>query len=244
MENPFATTESKRSFIDLKGFKKNANFENELIEVQNFKDFILQDGYPCVGATTSLNSRNFCLGIFDDMFSEETIQNLSWAVNKYIDALKSRRSMYLTYIAIFPESKFDDEIEFENGLWKLLSKMHEADRNYFTWDPKVSDDPESSLFSYSLGGESFFLVGMHPNSSRKARRFHVPAIAFNLHSQFEYLRSKGRYEITKNAVRANELKFQGSINPMLADHGAGHEAKQYSGRKVDDSWGCPFKHTI
>ncbi|WP_373516564.1 YqcI/YcgG family protein [Pricia sp.] len=88
----------------------------------------------------------------------------------------------------------------------------------------------------------FFLVGLHPKASRKARRFHVPAIAFNLHSQFEQLRKKGRYEIMKNAIRQNEMEFQGSINPMLPDHGKDLEARQYSGRNVTDTWVCPFKH--
>jgi hypothetical protein len=97
-------------------------------------------------------------------------------------------------------------------------------------------------FSYSFGGEAFFLVGLHPKSSRKARRFHVPAIAFNLHAQFEVLREKGRYEIMKQAIRQNEIEFQGSINPMLYDHGEGLEAAQYSGRKVASNWECPFKH--
>ncbi|MEO9891487.1 guanitoxin biosynthesis heme-dependent pre-guanitoxin N-hydroxylase GntA [Aurantibacter sp.] len=244
MENRFAIADSEKSFIDLKNYDKNKCFDNDLIEVQNFKDFILQENYPCIGATTSVNSRNICIGVFDEMFSDKTIENLYWGVNKYIETLSKRKSMYLTYIAIFPQNEFNDEIQFENGLWKLLSKLHNIDKNYFEWDSKVSNNPESTEFSYSLGGESFFLVGMHPKSSRKARRFHVPAIAFNLHSQFEHLRSKGRYEITKNAVRANEILFQGSINPMLADHGEGLEAKQYSGRLVENSWECPFKHLI
>ena len=34
--------------------------------------------------------------------------------------------------------------------------------------------------------------------------------------------------------------FIGSLNPMLAQHGEASEARQYSGRQVDDGWKCPF----
>ena len=244
MKNPFIPTEIIKSFVDLKEYDRNERFENELAEVQNFKNFIKQDGYPCVGAHTSANSRNICFGIFDVMHDDRTTENLAWGLLNYIKALKERKSLYLTYVAIFPQNTFDDEEHFESGLWQLLAKLHELDKKHFDWDPTVSNDPESLEFSYSFGGESFFIVGMHPKSSRKARRFHIPAVAFNLHSQFERLRSKGRYEVMKKAIRQNEMEFQGSINPMLADHGQGHEAKQYSGRAVDDSWECPFKHMI
>ena len=34
----------------------------------------------------------------------------------------------------------------------------------------------------------------------------------------------------------------GSRNPMLARHGEASEARQYSGRVVDDAWQCPFHY--
>ena len=35
--------------------------------------------------------------------------------------------------------------------------------------------------------------------------------------------------------------LSGSINPMLARHGESSEARQYSGRVVDEDWKCPLK---
>jgi FPC/CPF motif-containing protein YcgG len=32
----------------------------------------------------------------------------------------------------------------------------------------------------------------------------------------------------------------GTINPMLAQHGDASAARQYSGRRVEDGWVCPF----
>ena len=34
----------------------------------------------------------------------------------------------------------------------------------------------------------------------------------------------------------------GSRNPMLAQHGTISEARQYSGRMVNEGWQCPFHY--
>ena len=91
-------------------------------------------------------------------------------------------------------------------------------------------------------GKAFYMVGMHPNSSRKSRQAPYPAIAFNLHLQFEKLREKGRYEQVKHRIRDRDIELQGNMNPMLQDFHEGSEARQYSGRKVGEEWKCPFLH--
>ena len=45
----------------------------------------------------------------------------------------------------------------------------------------------------------------------------------------------------KNMIRARDMAFQGSINPVLEDFGVNSEARQYSGRAVEDNWRCPFQ---
>ena len=61
-------------------------------------------------------------------------------------------------------------------------------------DPSVSSNPAEPDFSLSFGGRAFFVVGLHPNASRPARRFPRPSLVFNLHKQFEWLRNSGVYE--------------------------------------------------
>ena len=34
--------------------------------------------------------------------------------------------------------------------------------------------------------------------------------------------------------------LQGEINPMVDDHGQSSEARQYSGREVEEDWQAPF----
>ena len=63
---------------------------------------------------------------------------------------------------------------------------------------------------------------------------------FNLHSQFEALRDDGRYDKLRAAITDRDVRYSGSRNPMLATHGESSEARQYSGRRVEADWRCPF----
>ena len=107
-------------------------------------------------------------------------------------------------------------------------------------DPKVADDPEAANFGFSFAGRGFFVIGLHPASSRRARRFPWPTLVFNAHFQFDRLKADGRYPKMQAAVRAREMAGQGSLNPNLSDFGTRSEARQYAGRAVSDDWRCPF----
>lgn len=203
-------------------------------------DFVLQEGYPCVGAQAAVNGGTFAIGDLCTMEGGDTAKNLAYGLMEYLIAMSDRPSDFLSYIAVFPESEFKGEIAFENALWDLLDRLHAEDRKHFGWNPAYSKDPADRNFSFCFGGTGFFIVGMHPQSSRKARRFKYPALAFNFQSQFDTLRAKGRFGILRNAIRERELRFQGSINPMLADQGEGLQAPQYSGRETGREWKCPF----
>ena len=107
-------------------------------------------------------------------------------------------------------------------------------------DPRVAHDPDDPHFAMSFGGEAFFVVGLHPRSSRPARQFEKPAMVFNLHDQFERLRAEGRYDKMRGTILDRDERLAGSVNPMLAKHGTISAARQYSGRAVSDGWECPF----
>ncbi|MBV8602546.1 MAG: YqcI/YcgG family protein, partial [Candidatus Eremiobacteraeota bacterium] len=130
---------------------------------------------------------------------------------------------------------------FERALWHQLQQLNELDRQWFDWDPAVSSDPHDSKFSFSFAGQAFFVVGLHPNSSRQTRRFAWPTLVFNAHEQFKALRAAGLFESLQRQIRTRELRLQGSLNANLADYGDASEARQYSGREVEPLWKCPFR---
>ncbi len=63
---------------------------------------------------------------------------------------------------------------------------------------------------------------------------------FNVHRQFEELRESGQFPRMRDRIRERDASLQGSVNPMVSDHGNNSEARQYSGRQVGRSWQAPF----
>jgi FPC/CPF motif-containing protein YcgG len=154
---------------------------------------------------------------------------------------KADPKLFQSLVVIFEGPRDLSEADFEAALWDRVQSLSDKD----AWlgqkpDPRVSSNPDDPHFSLSFGGEGFFVVGLHPNASRPARAFERPALVFNLHDQFEQLREQGRYEKLRTSIIDRDVELAGDVNPMLARHGSNSEARQYSGRAVDEDWACPF----
>ncbi len=204
----------------------------------NFQKFIIEDNHPCVMAQTVFSMDKVDFHEYDDFGSKHTARKIIKDLKAYIANYDFESRDFYTFIATFRGRKNFTEEQFEKILWKQLQFLHEVDEQ--DWDPEVSSDPASDKFSFSLAGKAFYIVGLHPNSSRKARQSPAPSIAFNLHWQFEKLREMGTYETVRDKIRERDKDLQGSTNPMLENFGKSSEAKQYSGRKVGEEWECPF----
>lgn len=206
-----------------------------------FEQFVTDKSFPCVGAKSALSRGTLKMLVgwsiasaWDDLPLHGEI--MKWAAN-YRDDPGLFRSLAIIYAQ--PDDL--DELAFEQAMWDRLQSLADKDAWLgLPYDHRVSDDPKDPHFSLSFGGEAFFAVGLHPRASRPARRFERPVIIFNLHDQFEQLREEGRYERIRETIIARDVALAGSPNPMLARHGEGSEAAQYSGRVVDDDWICPF----
>lgn len=201
--------------------------------------FVDAPDYPCLGAKAAFARQSVQLieaGNMEDAQHDEAIAAAlqRFAVEAPADAV------FISAVVLFAPGRTLTEAAFERALWQRLQALHALDRRQFGWDPQVSSDPASAHFSMSLGGKAFYVVGLHPGASRPARRYRQPALVFNLHSQFEQLRADGRYQKLREAIIERDLAHAGSVNPMLAGHGKGPAAPQYSGRRVEADWVCPF----
>ncbi len=201
--------------------------------------FVDAPDYPCLGAKAAFARQSVQLieaGNMEDAQHDEAIVAAlqRFAVEAPADAV------FVSAVVLFAPGRTLTEAAFERALWQRLQALHALDRQQFGWDPQVSSDPASAHFSMSLGGKAFYVVGLHPGASRPARRYRQPALVFNLHSQFEQLRADGRYQKLRETIIKRDLAHAGSVNPMLAMHGKGPEAPQYSGRRVEADWVCPF----
>ncbi len=215
------------------------NLKTKSVEVKDsFREFILESDHPCIMAQSSMRSDSLQVHTVADLNDSDTIKKILTKLKIYIAETKNNPGNFASMAIAFEAPQPMDEVRFEKVLWKFLQDIHEADPK--PWDKSVSSDAESEHFSFSIFGEAFYIVGMHPNSSRDARRFPYPVVVFNLHSQFEKLRNMKVYKKTRDRIRQRDRMKNGSVNPMLQDFGQASEARQYSGRKVDASWKCPF----
>jgi hypothetical protein len=205
---------------------------------QKFQNFILEENHPCIMANTVFSMKDYELKVYEKLGSKATATSLLEDLKGYIDAYNFNDNKFKSFIAVFPNAAIVSEIEFENLLWRQLQFIHDKDKK--AWDHRVSKDPEDDNFSFSIAGRAFYVVGMHPKSSRLARQAPFATLVFNLHWQFEKLREMNAYYKVRDKIRERDAELQGSINPVLEDFGQDSEAKQYSGRNVGDAWKCPF----
>ncbi len=202
-----------------------------------FEEFILGNGHPCLMAQSVVRQKNLVVKEYGRLGDPRPSQILLKDLEDYLEAYNPEAKDFYTFIAAFQDQPYSED-EFEKKLWQQLQNLHNCDPK--DWDEQVDSDPNSLHFSFSLLGHAFYIVGMHPNSSRLARRSPRPCLVFNLHEQFEKLRNLGAYETTRSKIRERDTRLQGSVNPMLNDFGHSREAMQYSGRTVGSDWKCPF----
>ncbi len=206
-----------------------------------FRDFITDRAFPCVGAKAALKRDGMRFIVARDFRSGWDDLRIMPALLDLAASYRAEPELFQSLVVLFETGAPDDEQAFEEGLWERLQSLSDKDE----WlgqslDPRVAHDPEDPHFAMSFGGEAFFVVGLHPRASRPARRFSTPAMVFNLHDQFETLRTDGRYDALRASILKRDEAIAGSINPMLAQHGSVSAARQYSGREVETGWRCPY----
>ena len=206
-------------------------------------DHVAEASFPCVGAKAALargtlevlTARDIT-SAWDDVRIHDRL--LGWA-----EEYRADRSLFRSLAVAYRGPDDLDEATFERHLWRRVQSLSDKDAwRGQPYDASVSHDPDDKHFSLSFGGEAFFVVGLHPQASRPARRFSHPVMVFNLHDQFETLRAQGKYENMREKIMVRDEALAGSCNPMLQRHGEASEARQYSGRVVDADWRCPFHY--
>lgn len=208
-----------------------------------FAEFIRQEPFPCVAAKSALANHAIETYVARDIGSGWDDLAIHAELSAFSDKIRNDESKVFRSLAVLFETPRNlSERAFEQQMWTRLQSLRDKDRWLsYRHDPRVDADPASPDFAFSIGGEGFFVVGMHPRSSRVSRRSPMPALVFNPFIQFERLRVEGRFDRMSSVVRKRDEVMCGSPNPMLAHHGEGSAARQFSGRDVDADWICPMR---
>ncbi len=212
--------------------------------LSKISDLLSQKNYPCVAALKSFHGKDFEIGTYKNFGSAESSLQLATDLMKYADQYAKNKSPFFTFWAVFPDAlKLSDE-EFEEKLWHELSGLASQSEFSQTWDPHFSSNPEDKNFCFSLGGQAFFVVGLHSQSNRFSRRFQYPTLVFNLYEQFRQLEKSQQFDSMVVQNRKRDQKFQGFANPMVTRNGNDWEAIQFSGRQNNSEWKCPFARFV
>jgi FPC/CPF motif-containing protein YcgG len=211
----------------------------------SFRALVLNPRFSCVGAKSAVQRGSYRVGLYGTMGTPEATMGLARDLFAFVeDQSAFDDGGFSTFAASFEQPVVASEAQFESLLWTQLQRLHDEDRLYFPWDAAVSSDPADGSFEFSFGERAFFVVGLHPASSRLTRRFAFPTLVFNAHYLFERLRQQGRFDKIQQAIQDREIALQGSLNPNLANFGHSSDARQYSGRPVEDNWKCPFQRRL
>ncbi|MDO5498984.1 MAG: guanitoxin biosynthesis heme-dependent pre-guanitoxin N-hydroxylase GntA [Propionibacteriaceae bacterium] len=210
--------------------------EVEIVDV--IADMVAHPEYPCLGARSVFRREAATVKVFEALDSPRTLDEVGEQLVAFT-AEQEGNADFGSFVAVFRGPQIVDEADFEDLLWRALQHLHDGDPH--PWADGVSANPEEAHFSFSHRGTAYFIVGLNPRASRIARRAPLPTLVFNLHSQFERLRAEGGFERMRDTIRARDARLQGEPNPMAADYGETSEARQYSGRAVEEDWTPPFE---
>ncbi|MEA2682458.1 MAG: uncharacterized protein QOK05_786 [Chloroflexota bacterium] len=199
---------------------------------------VSSSAFACVGGKAAVARGTYRVGMLGEFGDATSARALAEGLDQFTAERQELATDFFSYAAFFTSPVGVDETTFEELLWRQLDALHRLDR--FEWDPTVGSDPRDPRFSFSFGGRAYFIVGLHGGSSRWSRRFAWPTLVFNPHDQFDDLRDDGRMERWQAAIRERDIALQGSVNPNLSDFGELPEARQYSGKRNDRDWKCPF----
>ena len=215
--------------------------EATLSIINQYKAFLQNKDFPCVAARAAASRQQLEIMVASDMASAKQDNIILEFIYDFVEKCRQASPGFNSAVVIFANPVILNESGFDVLLWQRLQSLANLDAQLYPYDKRVAADPASAEFSFSIKEEAFFIIGLHPNSSRSSRQFCYPTLVFNPHAQFQQMKLTGQYERMKNIIRKRDIALSGSVNPMLRDFGDASEVYQYSGIQYNQQWQCPLK---
>ncbi len=181
--------------------------------IEEYKEFIANKDFACVAAKAALARQQIHGMVAGHMACPKDDRAILNFLYQFVDTYRNSAEMYHSAVVIFEPMHVANEQMFDNLLWQRLQALSRLDAQTHGYDPRVDADPASPNFSFSLKEEAFFIIGLHPGSSRMARQFEYPALVFNPHQQFQQLKETQKYQSLKKVVRKRDVGVIGVYKP-------------------------------
>ena len=139
--------------------------------VSEFETLIRSPDYPCVGAKAALQREACRFRFYGELGEIGAATHCTADLQQFAAISKEIDKEFATFIAIFAGPSGMGEQQFSEQLWRQLSLMAQIDQESNQWDAAYSSDPTHHDFAMSIGGQAFYIIGLHPGASRVARQF-------------------------------------------------------------------------
>ena len=209
--------------------------------ISEYYDFLHDKEFPCIAAKAALQRNQIHCTVATHMACPADDAEILKFLYNFVDTYRTSAESYHSAAVIFTGPVPLNETLFDSLVWQRLNALQAMDNQKYRHDSRVDSDPCSSRYGFSLKEEAFFIIGLHPGSRRRSRKFQYPALVFNPHAEFQKLKKTSRYARMKEAVRRRDVRYSGSVNPMLADFGEASEVYQYTGIEYRADWVCPLR---
>lgn len=196
-----------------------------------FRGMMLSGAFPCLGGTSAIRRGSYRFGIYPALGSSDAVAATAVDLAQFAADRPASEHPVAVFVSAYDGPAIGTEEEFERALWEQLHGLAAMDKCP-PLDRGELVDPDDPGFVYA--GREFFIVGLHPASSRWARRFGWPLLVFNALSHSVPLRQTGKYERMHDRIIERDSRLQGCENPSLD----APQLAQFSGRAVDGSWSC------
>lgn len=143
----------------------------------SYKSFILCENHPSILANALFRMELYQIRAYEDINDLDNLKQLLLDVESYLNQNIPYQSEVESFVAAFPNNYYEDEILFENALLQTLNMLNHLE--HCEWDQNVSDVPDTARFSFSINGRSFYILGLHPESSKMARQAPYTTLVFN-----------------------------------------------------------------
>src|SRR5688572_16877590 len=98
--------------------------------------------FPCVGAKSAAAHEGIEFFEAGDLREADHDAALLKALQDFAGKVPED-ALFVSLVALFPDTPALDEPGFERALWQRLQALHGRDADDFAWDPEVSSDPAS-----------------------------------------------------------------------------------------------------
>lgn len=205
--------------------------KTETEQYQLLKETIEKPEFPCIFAQAAFAKETYTYREFGQLSQEKTAAEVCQAMYEAAQSrapINGKSLAFPTFIAAFSPGDYSDGATAAKVLFTLFKNMRAHDiQAGFEWASGVSNDVTHELFSFSIGGEAYFIPFFFPFAIAPARKTAHTYLVFNSHQTFEVLRQKGLFDKFRKLIRERQIKQYGKVPELLCDFAQGQEFPQY-----------------